>query len=66
MVTASCSCEVAAFVAEPGLGSMLSGRDSRIAGNTEHSEGQQAYSVIRKQLIILGTMFSGVDSSVSL
>jgi hypothetical protein len=45
---------------------MLSSRDSRIAGRTKHSEGQQAYSVIRKQLIILGTMFSGVYSSVSL
>jgi hypothetical protein len=45
---------------------MLSSRYSRIAGSTEHSEGQQAYSVIRKQLIILGTMFSGADSFVSL
>jgi hypothetical protein len=45
---------------------MLSSRDSRIAGSTKHLEGRQAYSVIRKQLIILGTVFSGVYSSVSL
>jgi len=38
---------------------MLSSRDSRVAGRTKHSEEQQAYSVIRKQLIILGTVFSG-------
>jgi hypothetical protein len=45
---------------------MLSSHGSRIVGSTKHSEGQQAYAVIRKQLIILGTHISGVYCSVSL
>jgi hypothetical protein len=45
---------------------MLPSRDSRIAGSTMHSEEQQAFSVIRKQLIILGTTFLGMQSSASL
>jgi hypothetical protein len=45
---------------------MSSNRDHRIAGGAEYSEGQQAYSVVRKQLIILGIIMSGLYASLNL